>query len=97
MVHPPPFSQQVKPTNRIWKVLIDSKAPLLSRDLHHSGEGQCRSLRKKISTKNMYGMQRRGDNPKLVQEDTNHLTKHYQDGHSEKGIEYLEVGADLAF
>lgn len=42
-------------------------------------------------------MQRRGDNPKLVQEDTNHLTKHYQDGHSEKGIEYLEVGADLAF
>lgn len=25
------------------------------------------------------------------------LTKHYQDGHTEKGIEYLEVGADLAF
>ena len=25
------------------------------------------------------------------------MTKHYQDGHTEKGIEYLEVGADLAF
>ena len=25
------------------------------------------------------------------------MTKHYQDGHVEKGIEYLEVGADLAF
>ncbi len=25
------------------------------------------------------------------------MTKHYQEGHTEKGIEYLEVGADLAF
>ena len=25
------------------------------------------------------------------------ITKHYQDGHTEKGIEYLEVEADLAF
>ena len=25
------------------------------------------------------------------------MTKHYQDGHIEKGIEYIEVGADLAF
>lgn len=25
------------------------------------------------------------------------MTKHYQDGHTEKGIEHLEVGADLAF
>ena len=24
------------------------------------------------------------------------MTKHYQDGHIEKGIEYLEVGADWA-
>ena len=25
------------------------------------------------------------------------MTKHYQEGHTENGIEYLEVGADLAF
>ena len=25
------------------------------------------------------------------------MTKHYQDGHTEKGIEYLEARADLAF
>jgi hypothetical protein len=25
------------------------------------------------------------------------MTKHYQEGHDEKKIEYLEVGAELAF
>jgi hypothetical protein len=25
------------------------------------------------------------------------VTKHYQEGHDEKKIEYLEVGAELAF
>jgi len=25
------------------------------------------------------------------------MTKHYQEGHEEKKIEYLEAGADLAF
>ena len=38
-----------------------------------------------------------GDGKLLMILTGDRLTKHYQDGHTEKGIEYLEVGADLAF